>query len=264
MVTRRPLRTTQKTTSSSHKKTHKDTGTTSQEQSHGIVNLDKVATSLTQFAERKAIRIGAGILMAILFIVGVVVDIFMPMNGVIYTVTRSVVSLTFGASLFLITWSIAHYIHDCRVVDSMNDGIVYVEYRLRFSPRKRRLQSMVIGAILAMLALVTYITPVYTVTAGVILTVLADIVFYNRLTPDEKVNAQYNIPDPRDVQDDFNREVQALDEQAMQQLRDDIVKSKENQLKNGDDAGDYHNDVNDYGYSDSDIINAIDEYNKSK
>jgi len=64
-------------------------------------------------------------------------------------------------------------------------------------------QSAIVGSIIILLAIITSYTTVYTLCGMLAIIGFISIIFYCRLTPDEKILRQYEVPDPRDIVQDY-------------------------------------------------------------
>lgn len=116
------------------------------------------------------------------------------------------------------TFLIAHYVtslqSDANKLKAKNNDVDYLEYRLRYSPATRMKQSAIIGSIIILIAIITSYTSIYTLCGMLSIIGFISITFYCRLTPDEKILRQYEVPDPRDiVQDYLNNNEETEDEE---------------------------------------------------
>lgn len=105
------------------------------------------------------------------------------------------------------TFLIAHYVtslqSNANKLKAKNNDVDYLEYRLRYSPATRMKQSAIVGSIIILLAIITSYTTVYTLCGMLAIIGFISIIFYCRLTPDEKILRQYEVPDPRDIVQDY-------------------------------------------------------------
>lgn len=105
------------------------------------------------------------------------------------------------------TFLIAHYVTslqgEANKLKAKNNDVDYLEYRLRYSPATRMKQSAIVGSIIILLAIITSYTTVYTLCGMLAIIGFISIIFYCRLTPDEKILRQYEVPDPRDIVQDY-------------------------------------------------------------
>lgn len=116
------------------------------------------------------------------------------------------------------TFLIAHYVtslqSNANKLKAKNNDVDYLEYRLRYSPATRMKQSAIVGSIIILIAIITSYTSIYTLCGMLSIIGFISITFYCRLTPDEKILRQYEVPDPRDiVQDYLNSNEEADDEE---------------------------------------------------
>lgn len=105
------------------------------------------------------------------------------------------------------TFLIAHYVtslqSEANKLKAKNNDVDYLEYRLRYSPATRMKQSAIVGSIIILLAIITSYTSIYTLCGMLAIIGFISIIFYCRLTPDEKILRQYEVPDPRDIVQDY-------------------------------------------------------------
>ena len=105
------------------------------------------------------------------------------------------------------TFLIAHYVtslqSEANKLKAKNNDVDYFEYRLRYSPATRMKQSAIVGSIIILIAIITSYTTVYTLCGMFSIIGFISIIFYCRLTPDEKILRQYEVPDPRDIVQDY-------------------------------------------------------------
>lgn len=105
------------------------------------------------------------------------------------------------------TFLIAHYVtslqSNANKLKAKNNDVDYLEYRLRYSPATRMKQSAIVGSIIILIAIITSYTTVYTLCGMLAIIGFISIIFYCRLTPDEKILRQYEVPDPRDIVQDY-------------------------------------------------------------
>lgn len=116
------------------------------------------------------------------------------------------------------TFLVAHYVttlqSEANKLKAKSNDVDYLEYRLRYSPATRMKQSAIVGSIIILLAIITSYTSIYTLCGMLSIIGFISITFYCRLTPDEKILRQYEVPDPRDiVQDYLNSNEETEDEE---------------------------------------------------
>lgn len=131
------------------------------------------------------------------------------------------------------TFLIAHYVtslqSNANKLKAKNNDVDYLEYRLRYSPATRMKQSAIVGSIIILLAIITSYTTVYTLCGMLAIIGFISIIFYCRLTPDEKILRQYEVPDPRDiVQDYLNNNEETEGEKVEDEDSTDVEADAEN------------------------------------
>lgn len=122
------------------------------------------------------------------------------------------------------TFLIAHYVtslqSDANKLKAKNNDVDYLEYRLRYSPATRMKQSAIIGSIIILIAIITSYTSIYTLCGMLSIIGFISITFYCRLTPDEKILRQYEVPDPRDIVQDYLNSSEETEDDAEDDITD--------------------------------------------
>lgn len=131
------------------------------------------------------------------------------------------------------TFLIAHYVtslqSEANKLKAKNNDVDYLEYRLRYSPATRMKQSAIVGSIIILIAIITSYTTVYTLCGMLAIIGFISTIFYCRLTPDEKILRQYEVPDPRDiVQDYLNNSEESGDEKVEDEDSTDVESDAKN------------------------------------
>jgi hypothetical protein len=181
------------------------------------------------------------ILSVVLVIVDVVLDLFLPDQWYANYV-RSVAAILTAIPMFSFGYVIVLRQHDGQVAKAIEAGEEYLELRLRYSSRRRFQHSVIAGSVLALLAIVTSYTKIYTATASVILAAVFGLILYCRLTEDEKVLRKYDVPDPRDVLDDRIASERKIEEEASIELKKDELREKSGKTEDEDDSEDNDDD----------------------
>lgn len=151
------------------------------------------------------------------------VDLMLPTDKLWMNVIRTVLVLISAYPFFCFGYCVTMRQHDANVAKYAETGVDYVDYRLRYSPSMRMRQSAVFGAVLAVLAIITSYSAIYTFVGGVVAASLVGIAGYCRYTPDEKTLRDYDVPDPRDVMDDLDRADRELDKAARDEIRNEEI-----------------------------------------
>lgn len=171
------------------------------------------------------------------------VDLMLPTDKLWMNAIRTVLVLVSSYPFFCFGYSVVMRQHGANVAKYAETGVDYVDYRLRYSPSMRMRQSAIAGAVLAVLAIITSYSAIYTFVGGVVVASLIGIAAYCRYTPDEKVLRDYDVPDPRDVMDDLDRADRELDKAARAEIREEeIARRKSKILGTGDGDGDLDSD----------------------
>lgn len=177
--------------------------------------------------------------MVLLGVADVVADILMS-TGFIWNCVRTVLALVTAVPMFMSGYYIGMKIHDASVASAEEDGVDYMEYRLRKSPNARYRRAFIAICIIALLGILTYNTVIYTVSAAAVVSMVMAVMLYCRLTPDERILAEYGSPDPRDIIEEAEEEDQRLTREANKELHREKVEARKRRLRHekGEDDGD--------------------------
>jgi hypothetical protein len=181
------------------------------------------------YTKKSSYLIIGSIITGVLFIIDIIADVTLGSGKNWANYIRCVLALLTAVPLFSTGYMIALKQHDGQVEKAIDTGTEYVEWRLRFSYRKRLQHSIIVGACLALLGIITSYTRVYTISAAVILAGGFALIVYCRLTNDERTLKNYGVPDPRDVLDDSEEAEAQLADEAKQELKDEIKRKKKGQ-----------------------------------
>ena len=131
-----------------------------------------------------------------------------------FNMLRTLIAVIGAVPTFLVVHYVTSLQSNANKLRAKNNDVDYLEYRLRYSPATRMKQSAIVGSIIILLAIITSYTTVYTLCGMFSIIGFISIIFYCRLTPDEKILRQYEVPDPRDiVQDYLNNNEESGDEE---------------------------------------------------
>lgn len=175
--------------------------------------------------------------MILLGVADVVADMLMP-TDFIWNCVRTVLALITAVPMFMSGYYIGMKIHDVSVASAEEDGVDYLEYRLRKSPNARYRRAFIAICIIALLGILTYNTVIYTVSAAAVVSLVVAVMLYCRLTPDEKILAEYGSPDPRDIIEEAEEEDQRLTREANKELHREKVEARKRRLRHEDDEED--------------------------
>jgi len=177
--------------------------------------------------------------MVLLGVADVVADMLMP-TGFVWNCVRTVLALVTAVPMFMSGYYIGMKIHDASVASAEEDGVDYMEYRLRKSPNARYRRAFIAICIIALLGILTYNTVIYTVSAAAVVSMVMAVMLYCRLTPDERILAEYGSPDPRDIIEEAEEEDQRLTREANKELHREKVEARKRRLRHekGEDDGD--------------------------
>lgn len=171
---------------------------------------------------------------------------------------KTVLAVVTAIPIFIAGYEIACKQHDANITKADDNDEDYFAYRLRYSPSQRLRQSLVFGAVLVLIAIITSYTPVYTVGAAVVVAGVAAIIAYCRLTEDEKILKEQDLPDPRDVMDAADEMDRQITEDAQKELRREEINRRKRAIKrrnqgldpDDDEDEDYDDDYDDEDYDD--------------
>lgn len=175
--------------------------------------------------------------MILLGMADVVADMLMP-TGFVWNCVRTVLALVTAVPMFMSGYFIGMKIHDASVASAEEDGVDYLEYRLRKSPNSRYRRAFIAICIIALLGILTYNTVIYTVSAAAVVSLVVAVMLYCRLTPDEKILAEYGSPDPRDIIEEAEEEDQRLTREANKELHREKVEARKRRLRHENDEDD--------------------------
>ena len=175
--------------------------------------------------------------MILLGVADVVADMLMP-TGFVWNCVRTVLALVTAVPMFMSGYFIGMKIHDASVASAEEDGVDYLEYRLRKSPNARYRRAFIAICIIALLGILTYNTVIYTVSAAAVVSMVMAVMLYCRLTPDEKILAEYGSPDPRDIIEEAEEEDQRLTREANKELHREKVEARKRRLRHENDEDD--------------------------
>lgn len=177
--------------------------------------------------------------MVLLGVADVVADMLMS-TGFVWNCVRTVLALVTAVPMFMSGYYIGMKIHDASVASAEEDGVDYMEYRLRKSPNARYRRAFIAICIIALLGILTYNTVIYTVSAAAVVSMVMAVMLYCRLTPDERILAEYGSPDPRDIIEEAEEEDQRLTREANKELHREKVEARKRRLRHekGEDDGD--------------------------
>lgn len=172
--------------------------------------------------------------MILLGVADVVADMLMS-TGFVWNCVRTVLALVTAVPMFMSGYFIGMKIHDASVASAEEDGVDYLEYRLRKSPNARYRRAFIAICIIALLGILTYNTVIYTVSAAAVVSMVMAVMLYCRLTPDEKILAEYGSPDPRDIIEEAEEEDQRLTREANKELHREKIEARKRRLRHEDD-----------------------------
>lgn len=200
--------------------------------------LNGLSIRLRKMTEEKPAVFGWAIAaMILLGVSDVVADMLMP-TGFVWNCVRTVLALVTAVPMFMSGYYIGMKIHDASVASAEEDGVDYMEYRLRKSPNARYRRAFIAICIIALLGILTYNTVIYTVSAAAVVSMVMAVMLYCRLTPDERILAEYGSPDPRDIIEEAEEEDQRLTREANKELHREKVEARKRRLRHENDEDD--------------------------
>lgn len=223
------------------------------------MNFDKILDNIRVNASDGASMLTKSIAFSILMtVIDVCVDVFVKFNNVWMNMGKTVLAVVTAIPIFIAGYEIACKQHDANITKADDNDEDYFAYRLRYSPSQRLRQSLVFGAVLVLIAIITSYTPVYTVGAAVVVAGVAAIIAYCRLTEDEKILKEQDLPDPRDVMDAADEMDRQITEDAQKELRREEINRRKRAIKrrnqgldpDDDEDEDYDDDYDDEDYDD--------------
>lgn len=207
--------------------------------------LNGLSIRLRKMTEDRPVVFGWAIAaMILLGVADVVADMLMP-TGFVWNCVRTVLALVTAVPMFMSGYFIGMKIHDASVASAEEDGIDYLEYRLRKSPNARYRRAFIAICIIALLGILTYNTVIYTVSAAAVVSMVMAVMLYCRLTPDEKILAEYGSPDPRDIIEEAEEEDQRLTREANKELHREKIEARKRRLRHEDDEDEEETDDED-------------------
>lgn len=218
-------------------------------------DIDKKLNELRDASrESNSMMVKGAVGFIIMAVIDVCVDVFVPTDAWWWTILRTVLAVITGVPLFVAGYELAWRQHDIRSDQADAAGWSYLSYRLRYSAKRRLNQSLLFAAVLVLLAIITSYTLFYTLGAGIIIAGCLGIAAYCRLTPDEKVLREQDVPDPRDVLDAVDEESAKMDQQARRELRREEINKRKKRMREEakDDGSDDDIDYDDEDYDDED------------
>lgn len=207
--------------------------------------LNGLSIRLRKMTEDRPVVFGWAIAaMILLGVADVVADMLMP-TGFVWNCVRTVLALVTAVPMFMSGYFIGMKIHDASVASAEEDGIDYLEYRLRKSPNARYRRAFIAICIIALLGILTYNTVIYTVSASAVVSMVMAVMLYCRLTPDEKILAEYGSPDPRDIIEEAEEEDQRLTREANKELHREKIEARKRRLRHEDDEDEDEEETDD-------------------
>lgn len=158
------------------------------------------------------------------------VDLFLPFGG-ISNIFRSLLLVPTSISIFVLSYSVSLSFH----FKQMNNDPGWKPYRSRFSPMWRRRISIVVVAILLVMAQGVSRNAGYTLASSLLGAILISLLAFIRTSKEESAREELDIPDSRDVVYDaqkrkFERE-RARKKAAKKQNRGDFIAGKKKGAK---------------------------------
>lgn len=207
--------------------------------------LNGLSIRLRKMTEDRPVVFGWAIAaMILLGVADVVADMLMP-TGFVWNCVRTVLALVTAVPMFMSGYFIGMKIHDASVASAEEDGVDYLEYRLRKSPNARYRRAFIAICVIALLGILTYNTVIYTVSASAVVSMVMAVMLYCRLTPDEKILAEYGSPDPRDIIEEAEEEDQRLTREANKELHREKIEARKRRLRHEDDEDEDEEETDD-------------------
>lgn len=200
--------------------------------------LNGLTIRLRNMVQDRPSIFGIALVLAVILSIGdVVADVFMP-KGIVWNCIRTVLALLTAVPMFSSGYFVGLKLHDEAVKSADEDGVDYIEYRLRRSANARYRRAFVALCVIALIGVLTYDTVIYTLSAAVVISLIVAIVLYCRLTPDEKILNEYGSPDPRDLIDEAAEEDAKLTMRAKKELRREKIEERKRRLRHDEDDDD--------------------------
>lgn len=230
--------------------------------------LNGLTIRLRNMVQSRPSVFGIALVLAVLLSIGdVAADVFMP-KGIVWNCVRTALALLTAIPMFASGYFVGLKLHDEAVKSAEEDGVDYIEYRLRRSANARYRRAFVALCVIALIGVLTYDTVIYTLSAAIVISLVVAIILYCRLTPDEKILNEYGSPDPRDLIDEAAEEDAKLTMKAQQELRREKIEERKRRLRHEED-GDYDDEYDDDEDEEDDLTDDYEEderprRNKSK
>lgn len=216
--------------------------------------IEKILNHYREDARSNTAFLGKSIVLSLIMIAAdITVDLLLPTNKIWMNCIRTMLALISSYPFFCFGYSIIMRQHDGNVSKARANDEDYVDYRLRYSPAMRMRQSAVFAAFLALLAIVSSYTAIYTLSAGVIIASVFGILGYCRLSDDEMVLQKAQVPDPRDVMEAIDKAEDEINKAAREELKKSMVEERKKQMKAEDDLDDDDLDEEDEDNEDEDL-----------
>lgn len=155
---------------------------------------------------RKNLFILFGGIFTVSLILSLVLDIFCSFTSV-WNFIRSLILIPLSVSIFVLGYSASLYLHNNRMMEDPE----WVPYRSRYSPKWRRYISMIIGSFLLVFMYANGYHVGYTLTASLFVAIIIALFAFMRLTRNEMLLEELEIPDARDIR--YNKHKETLEKQ---------------------------------------------------
>lgn len=211
--------------------------------------IEKILNHYREDARSNTAFLGKSIVLSLIMIAAdITVDLLLPTDKIWMNCIRTMLALISSYPFFCFGYSIIMRQHDGNVSKARANDEDYVDYRLRYSPAMRMRQSAVFAAFLALLAIISSYTAIYTLSAGVIIASVFGILGYCRLSDDEMVLQKAQVPDPRDVMEAIDKAEAEINKAAREELKKSMVEERKKRMKSEDDLDDDDLDEEDDEY----------------
>lgn len=160
-------------------------------------------------------------------IISLLVDSFVPWDGW-WTLIRSALLVPIAGFGFVGLYALSLDLSERKHKEANQNEEEWVPFRLRYSPKWRRNVSLIIGAVVVVIAYASENFVGYTIASSLIAILALALIAFCRLTRSENKRAELNIFDPRDSMFEermkqYEREKKRLEAEANKSDEEDVI-----------------------------------------
>lgn len=160
-------------------------------------------------------------------IISLLVDSFVPWDGW-WTLIRSALLVPLTMFGFVGLYALSLDLSERKQLETQGREDQWVPFRLRYSPKWRRNISLIIGAVVVVIAYASEQFVGYTLASSLIAILALALIAFCRLTRTENKRAELKIFDPRDSMFEermkqYEREKKRIEEEAKRSDEEDVI-----------------------------------------